>query len=53
MTPELIQIPDADYCQCCDFGNHTETCTCKATRECCHPEYHGNHRAAWSSYDAR
>jgi hypothetical protein len=29
----------ADCCPCCDFGNHTEPCTCDGF-ECCHPQYH-------------
>lgn len=38
MTTDLV-VPVEELCPCCDFGNHTETCTCDGF-ECCHPQKH-------------
>lgn len=33
---------DADFCDCCTFGNHTSRCVCpdRVTKNCCHPQNH-------------
>jgi len=39
--PDISEWNDMtdDVCACCDFGNHTEPCTCGG-QDCCHPENH-------------
>jgi hypothetical protein len=34
------------FCACCQFGNHTEPCTCDGVHECCHPQAHFRRNAA-------
>lgn len=41
---EWSKAYSARWCQCCIFGNHTETCTCDG-KGCCHPEKHAKEGA--------